>query len=105
MKNDCCKIILNAVSRAELDHIVGALLKERLIACADTMPMDSRYWWKGKVGKEGGFIEWCYSTLKKKRQIIARVQALHSDECPGIVFVPIQANTDFLQWIKASCNM
>ncbi len=104
MTNEFCSVIMSATRRRELDRITDKLLKERLIACADTFPMRSRYWWKGRIVSEKRYLTIAYSMLKLKKKIITRVRALHSDECPGIVFTAIDANKDFLQWIEASTN-
>jgi len=71
-------------SRAEALRIARALLEERLIACANSFPISSRYWWKGKLEKsrEVGLL------LKTRGSLYPRVEkrlkALHSYTVPAI---------------------
>ena len=88
-------------SREEARRIAGAVVGERLAACANILgETTSLYWWEGAVqeDKEVALI------LKTEEALIdrltARVKALHSYTVPCVVALPIKAgNPDYLAWI------
>lgn len=90
-------------SEEEAFTIADALVEERLIACANVIGgMRSVYRWQGKVerGQETVLILKTRAALLS--QVVQRVKALHSYDCPCVVSWPITGgNADFLSWIAA----
>lgn len=43
------ELVLTCESRGEAEKISRALLNDRLIACAKFAPIETVYWWKGKI--------------------------------------------------------
>ncbi len=94
-------VYVTAASNDEARAIAQTIVSERLAACANILgSMESVYWWDGAVQSEPevSFI------LKTKSELleplIARVNALHSYECPCVVALPIVAgHPEFLNWI------
>ena len=93
------QIFLNASSREELDTITESLLTKKLIACADTFPVESSYWWKGKIAREKRWQAIAFTRADKKSGIIELVEKSHSDEVPAIIFLPIEMNKKCSDWI------
>jgi periplasmic divalent cation tolerance protein len=77
-------VYTTTATRAEAERIARALLKERLVACANSFPISSQYWWKGRLekGREVGLL------LKTRRSLYSRVEkrvkALHAYTVPAI---------------------
>ena len=94
------QILLNSTSREELERIISALFENKLIACADVFPVESHYFWKGKIEMENRHQAIAFSMDDKKDSIIELVKKMHSDEVPGIIFSPAEANEEYLNWIK-----
>jgi periplasmic divalent cation tolerance protein len=96
-----CIAYMTASSAAEARRIARALVRERLAACVNILgPITSVYRWKGRIeqGREVAFIAKTQVSLQSK--FVARVRALHSYECPCVVFVPIKGgNPAFLRWL------
>jgi len=88
-------------SRKEADSIIAALLKKRLIACANVMPgVESRFWWKGKIDKAKEFIILIKAVRKNFNAIEKAITWLHSYEVPEIIAIPIIAGSKgYLKWI------
>lgn len=94
-------VYVTAATDDEARAIAKTIVSERLAACANILgAMESVYWWDGTVQLEPevSFI------LKTKSELleplIARVNALHSYECPCIVALPIvTGHPKFLNWI------
>jgi periplasmic divalent cation tolerance protein len=88
-------------SRATARKIATHLLKKRLIACANVLPIvDSMYRWKGKIvrTKEWALIAKTSST--KARAVEKEVLKVHPYDVPCIVRFIASANADFERWIK-----
>jgi len=97
-----CQIIVSATSKREAEKISGVLIKKKLIAGSLIIKGFSRYWWKGKIVKKEYYNIQAFSSMRNKLKIIAEVEKIHSDKCPIIVFIKIDGNKKFLDWIKKS---
>ena len=95
-------VYITASSREEAEKISRVLLEERLIACANIFdPVTSLYWWKGEIRKDAETLLIAKTKESLVDQLIERVKALHSYECPCIVSFPLaKGNPDFLKWIS-----
>jgi periplasmic divalent cation tolerance protein len=91
----------------EAQKICKALVKEKLIACANIFsPHATIYNWQGKVvsGKEVAAIVKTRKSLEKK--VTALVQKNHSYKTPCIVFLPLTtASKDFADWLKEETKL
>jgi len=95
-------VYITASSREEAEKISRVLLEERLIACANILdPVASLFWWKGEIRKDAEALLIAKTKESLVDQLIERVKALHSYECPCIVSFPlVKGNPDFLKWIS-----
>ena len=86
-------------NRKEAEKIAAHLLKKRLIACANFFPVDSKYWWKGKLEKSKE-----YALLMKARNgfkiIVQEIEKAHSYELPTISMEKIKVSKKTAKWIK-----
>ena len=104
MSNKFILIFVTCGSKKEAHKIADALLRKRLIACANIISgVKSVFRWKGRIDKAKEFL----LILKTKRSNFKRVEKevrrVHSYELPEIVALPIVAgNSDYLEWIKDS---
>lgn len=88
----------------EAEKIARDVLERRLAACANIIPgMRSLYWWENKVA-EGSECVLVFKTLKVHvDSLMHHVKALHSNECPAIVVLPLEDGyAPFLSWIAQS---
>ncbi len=100
--NDYIVIYITTSSINEAKKIGSALVKEKLVACSNIIsPISSIYSWQGKIcdDKEALMI------LKTKRilfkQIVKRVEKIHSYDVPEIIALPIIDGSDkYLSWIN-----
>src|SRR3989344_1565893 len=90
---------ITAKSKGEAEKIISALLKKRLIACANMFPVKSQYWWKGKIEKSSEYVIIAKTRKEKEKKIIAEVKDIHSYEVPCIVFYDIRGSKNYLEWI------
>lgn len=84
----------------EAKRVCGELLEKRLIACANYFPIESSYWWKGKV-EHGKEIVSIVKTRKENwTKVKKAVEALHPYETPCIMRLDVSSNKSYSDWIK-----
>lgn len=85
--------------KQEAEKIATALLKKRLIACAHFYPIESKYWWKGKLekGKEYALE---MKARGKSKEIIKEIETTHSYELPTIFMEKVKVSKKTAKWIK-----
>ncbi len=78
------------------------LLEKRLIACAQIdAPVNSLYWWNGKIEESLEFR----LTMKSKKELWteleAEISSLHPYDVPEIVAIEVSASSaDYDKWIQ-----
>ena len=99
-------VYVTAPSDALAQKIASTVVSERLAACANIIPgMKSVYQWQGKIEQREEVVLILKTQEKLFPALEARVKALHNDETPCIVALPITAgNADFLQWIETETS-
>lgn len=97
-------VLMTASSKKEAENITQKLLEERLIACANIVDnVTSLFWWKEKIEQENETLVVMKSSEKMFKQLIQRIQELHSYEVPEILALPIVAGSQsYLDWMKGN---
>jgi len=76
------------------------LIKQRLVACVQMLPIDSVYLWKGEICEDGEVMLFIKSKTELFSEISAAIQENHPYEVPEIVQIPITDGLpEYLQWI------
>lgn len=97
-----CVIFVTCPDKKGADKIVDALLKKKLIACANVVSnVKSKYWWKGKIESSDETLV----IMKTKRRLFSatkkEIKALHPYDVPEIICMRIaEGSKDYLNWIK-----
>lgn len=95
------QVITTTASKAEAERIAQTLLEKRLAACVQIVgPMESLYWWRGKIERSE---EWL-CVAKTERRLFAQIEeiikTLHSYGVPEILAIPIVEGSDeYLRWL------
>ena len=97
-------VYITAKDADEASRIGEALVKERLAACANVIPeIQSTYWGKSNVEKEGEAALLLKSVQDRAEQIIRRVRELHSYDVPCIDIIPLSGgNPEYFKWLDES---
>ncbi|MBI1969202.1 divalent-cation tolerance protein CutA [Candidatus Woesearchaeota archaeon] len=93
-------VSITCKNRQEARKIATALLKKRLIACANMHPMESMYWWKGKMEKSREIVLLAKSLEKHFGKIKKEVKKLHSYQIPCIIKCKATANEEYERWVR-----
>lgn len=94
-------IYITTGSHEEARAIGKELVSERLVACVNMIEnMHSIYWWEGAIQEDREVILIAKTKAGLVRQVIEKVNTMHSYDCPCIVSLPIlDGNPQFLDWI------
>ncbi|MBI4018584.1 MAG: divalent-cation tolerance protein CutA [Candidatus Aenigmarchaeota archaeon] len=101
MEKKFIAVYITARNVKEAEKIAGVLLEQRLIACANIMPIRSAYWWKGKIEKHGEALLIAKTRKSLYKRILTAVKKNHSYSAPCVNALPITAaNPDYLRWVE-----
>lgn len=96
-------VLVTAASQQEGKAIASALVKEKLAACVNLLPVHSVYTWQGEVQSEPEWQLLIKTDLTQFDRLEARISELHSYEVPEIIALPIVAGfSPYLNWIGES---
>jgi periplasmic divalent cation tolerance protein len=89
-------------NEAESKKIAEALIKEKLVACANIIPrVFSIYEWQGKIEEENESSIIMKTRQNLVKETIARIKELHSYDVPGIEVIDIvEGNDNYFEWIE-----
>ena len=84
------------------EKISDALLKKKLAACVNILPIiKSEYWWKGKIKNHSEVLMIVKTKTSLYNQIEKEVKKLHPYTVPEIISFKIdKGNEDYLNWIS-----
>jgi periplasmic divalent cation tolerance protein len=95
------QIFVSFPSKSSAGKISKQLLKERLVACIQIFPINSAFWWQGKIENAKEWL--CIIKTKKRayKKIEKLIKQLHSYSVPEIISFEVQdGNKDYLKWIS-----
>jgi len=101
--NEYLQVFTTVEKREDADLIASTVVRKRVAACAQILgPIQSTYWWKGKVEEAG---EWL-CVMKTRKELFSalekEIKNIHPYEVPEIIALPIVAgSTSYLDWIEA----
>lgn len=96
-------VLITTKNEEEAGLISRTLVDERLIACANRLPVRSVYRWKDKIEDDAEVLLICKTKEDLLDKLIERVKDLHSYEVPEIVAIPIVGGSDdYLKWVDES---
>ncbi len=91
---------VTAPDRASARRIADAVLENRFAACANLVPIESVYWWKGSLEKAKEVLLVFKTRGSLLPALIRSVKAVHPYEVPCIVAYPMEGGfVPYLAWI------
>ena len=95
------EIYITCKDEDEARKISKALLKKKLIACANFFPIKSMYWWKNKIQDESEYALLVKTRDENYDKVESEVRKLHSYDLPCIVKWNLEGSKPYLDWIQA----
>ncbi|MEK6917612.1 MAG: divalent cation tolerance protein CutA [Nanoarchaeota archaeon] len=87
-------------SLSEAKKVCEHLLKRKLIACVNYFPIQSAYWWKGKIDSANEVVSIVKSKKENWNEIKSEIKQIHPYETPCIMKFDVEANEDYEKWIN-----
>lgn len=95
-----CVVLTSFANQADATKIINAVLKEKLVACAQVLNINSHYTWKGKVQHEPEVLVMFKTTWKLYGALESKIKELHPYEVPEIIALDIKkGSANYLSWI------
>lgn len=79
--------------------LAGKLIAERLIACANIIPIKSIFRWKGKLCRETESVMLAKTSSDKEIKARKRIGELHEYDVPAIISWKAKANKQYEKWL------
>jgi periplasmic divalent cation tolerance protein len=100
--SDLRLVRINCPDRMVAEQVGEALVLERLAACVNiTEPVVSVYRWQGEMQRGTEWVVLAKTTRARFEALAARAAALHPDEVPAILAIPMEATAAFGDWVHA----
>lgn len=87
-------------NKEEARRIGRELLNEKLIACYNLLPIESAYWWKGKIEEANEVL----MIIKAKNfdKIEEFIIEHHSYDTPEVIAIgPDKVSSKYLKWVES----
>lgn len=96
-------VLVTAPDRATARRLARAALQARLIACANLVPIESHYWWEGKI-ESGKEVLLALKTTSARLKALERlIVSEHPYDTPEFIVIPVtQGNRRYLNWLATS---
>lgn len=88
----------------EAKKIAKTLLNERIVACANIIPvMESIYWWEGGLEEDVESVLLVKTSSELVDKVIDRVEEIHSYQTPCALEIQIKKGSqNYLDWLDNS---
>lgn len=84
-----CQLWLTVGSKQEADKIAKTLLAKHLVACVRQIPVNSDFWWRGKLDHTSEVLLLMESLMDLFDKVEAEVKKLHSYDTFVLEATPI----------------
>ena len=95
-----CMILTTCADRKAVRRITETLLRERLAACIQAVPVASRYRWQGKIVRDREVLLLIKTRAALYARVERRIRALHPYTVPEILRIPVAGGfAGYLAWL------
>jgi periplasmic divalent cation tolerance protein len=84
--------------------ITKSLMHERLIACANFFPIQSTYWWDGKIENTKEYVSILKTKTENWNKVKTAISKIHPYKTPCIIKMEVSANKEYETWINQESN-
>ncbi len=93
-------VYITCKDKEEAEKISKHLLEKRLVACSNMFPIDSFYWWEGKINEDNEVVLIAKTLEEKFEEVKKEVKKIHSYEVPCILKIKAEGNEEYLKWVE-----
>lgn len=92
-------VYITCKDKGEARKISKHLLEKKLIACTNIHPIESMYWWKGKIEEDNEVVIIAKTKEENYSRVKEEVKNIHSYDVPCILKIKAEANEEYRKWI------
>ena len=97
-----CMVLTTFEREAQADPVIGEILKEKLAACVQVMPIRSHYVWKEQLCHDPEVLVLCKTRTALYEALKQKLLELHPYETPEILKVDVpDGSAGHLAWVDA----
>ncbi len=93
-------IYITCKDKKQAKSISKKLLEDRLVACTNTFPIESMYWWENKIQEDTEVVIIAKTKEENYEKVKQEVKKLHSYDIPCILKLNAEANKEYNNWIN-----
>lgn len=93
-------VIITNPDKKTAKKIAAHLLQKRFAACVNIFPVESMYWWKGKIENAKEVLMIAKTAVENFEKIKREVKKIHPYKCPEILKIEGEANEEYEDWVK-----
>jgi periplasmic divalent cation tolerance protein len=98
-------VFVAAADAAEADRLGSGAVEQRLAACANSWPIHSVYWWKGRVERAEEQALLLKTSAKKLGALMRYLAREHSYAVPDILELQVsRAHEPYIRWLLDSID-
>lgn len=97
-------VVVNTTVENEKQALALAdlIVRSRLAACVQLLPIRSVYRWKGKVERASEYLLLAKTRASLAGKLVLRIKAHHAYDVPEILVTPVlKGHPPYLAWVKA----
>ena|SRR3989337_1992859 len=94
-------IFTTATNRKQAIKIGDKLLREKTIACYNLVPIQSKYWWKGKIISDNEFLLLLKAPEQNYKKVEKTILENSIYETPEVIAIkPSKVTNKYLDWLN-----
>ncbi|WP_291722692.1 divalent-cation tolerance protein CutA [Bernardetia sp.] len=86
---------------AETSYLSKLLLDAKLIACTNSMPIKSCYFWQGEIQNDDEQVLIAKTLPQKSKEVMKFVEKHHSYDTPCVASWEIEVNQKYFEWVES----
>ena len=91
-------VLTTEADQIKADALAEQLITRRLAACITSMPVQSCYWWQGKIERAQEVQLLIKTSSDRLEELLSALEALHSYDTPEILQMAAQAGAAYAAW-------
>jgi len=85
----------------EANKSISHLLKEKLIACANSFPIKATSCWTGKIQEVDEVVSILKTRKENWEKVKSEVKKIHPYKIPCIMKLDVEANEEYEKWVNS----
>lgn len=95
-----CVVMTTLPSREAAEKLAIAVLEQRLAACAQIQPINSFYWWDGKINSDQEQLVYFKTSIERYAALEQAIRQDHPYDTPEILRLAVDGGAErYLDWI------